>query len=311
MDPLADVLDVVRVRGALLAHVRTQGPWGLQLPSSSGASFHAVCVGGCWLQVDGEPLRRLMPGDALLLPTGIGHRLLSDPGVPARPYDRVAKQQQISPDGDLVLPGQGACTRFICAGYDYDHSTAHRLVALLPPVLHLPAETAGADSPVQVTLRLLTAELGDRAAGSRAVVDRLIDVLFVQVVRAWLQRGERDANAGASWLRALRDPDIAGVLALLHDQPERRWTIGELARAAHMSRATLLRRFTHRVGEPPIAYLTRWRMDLAAQRLRDTSDAVAVIAKSVGHTSEHAFSRAFTRALGQPPGRYRAQLADA
>jgi AraC-like DNA-binding protein len=179
-----------------------------------------------------------------------------------------------------------------------------------PPVLHLPAETAGADSPVQVTVRLLTAELDGRAAGSRAVVDRLIDALFVQVVRAWLQRDERDANAGASWLRALRDPDIAGVLALLHDQPARPWTIGELARGTNMSRATLARRFTDRVGEPPMAYLTRWRMDLAAQRLRDTADAVAVIAKSVGYTSEHAFSRAFTRARGQPPGRYRAQVAD-
>jgi transcriptional regulator GlxA family with amidase domain len=156
---------------------------------------------------------------------------------------------------------------------------------------------------VQTTLRLLVAELGRRDPGTRAVVERLIEVLLVQVVRAWIA-GAAD-SAAASWLRGLRDPVIANVLALLHDQPARQWTIAELASEVHVSRSTLVRRFGGSVGEPPLTYLTRWRMDLAAKLLRETDDAVGRIALRVGYTSEFAFSRAFSRLRGEPPGRYR------
>jgi AraC-like DNA-binding protein len=108
-----------------------------------------------------------------------------------------------------------------------------------------------------------------------------------------------------SWLMALRDPPVARVLALLHARPAESWTLELLAREVHLSRATLARRFTSAVGESPLSYLARWRMHLAAQRLKDTSDAVATIARDVGYTSEYAFSRAFSRHRGQPPGRYR------
>jgi AraC-like DNA-binding protein len=302
MDPLADVLDVSRVGGALLAHVRAHDPWGIALPATPGASFHAFTAGTAWLRVGNAPPLQLMPGDVLLLPTGIEHELASRPDGPARAYDRLAKEQAMGSDGDLVLPGAGACTRFLCAAYDYDHEVAHPLLSLLPGVLHIPADPPGDASPVQMTLRLLTAELGGRSEGSRAVVDRLVDVLFVQVVRAWLHAS---TDGDASWLRALRDPAVAGALALLHDQPQRAWTVQELAHEVHLSRATLARRFTELVGEPPLAYLTRWRMDLAARRLRETTDPVGVVAAGVGYSSEYAFSRAFSRMRGEPPGRYR------
>jgi transcriptional regulator GlxA family with amidase domain len=133
-------------------------------------------------------------------------------------------------------------------------------------------------------------------------VARLIDLLFVQLVRAWISTTH---DSEVSWLRALHDPIVAEALALLHQQPERDWTVEALAAETHVSRAALNRRFTKLVGEPPASYLTRWRMDLAAKRLRATNDPVAAIANAVGYTSEYAFSRAFSRARGQPPGRYR------
>ena len=137
------------------------------------------------------------------------------------------------------------------------------------------------------------------------MIDRLIDVLFVQVIRAW-SRDER--GAGTSWLHALRDPLVARALAAMHARPAAPWTIDALAREVSLSRATLTRRFTNLVGEAPLTYLTRWRMDLAAQHLRETGDAVSSIAHSVGYTSEFAFSRAFARLRGVAPGRYRTEV---
>ena len=132
---------------------------------------------------------------------------------------------------------------------------------------------------------------------------RLLDLLLIEAIRHWVVH---DPGAGGpSWLTALRDPAIAGVLALLHARPSEPWTLERLAGEAHLSRTTLARRFTEAVGEPPLAYLTRWRMHLAAARLKHTSDTVEVIAREVGYTSEHAFNRAFARHRGNPPGRYR------
>jgi AraC-like DNA-binding protein len=301
MDPLADVMDVSRVQGALLAAVRAGAPWGLELPQNAGASFHAVTAGTAWLRVDGTDPRQLMPGDVLLLPTGIPHRLSSAPDGPCRPFDRAVKETLMTPDGDLVLDGPGAVTTFVCAGYDYDREVAQPLLSLLPPVLHVPADPV-AGTRIASVVALLAAELGARDAGARAAVARLIDLLLIQVIRDWSTRAEDEP---ASWLRALNDPLIARALALLHDRPAEPWTLDRLAAEVHISRATLARRFATLVGEPPQTYLTRWRMDLAARRLKDTTEPVGAIARSVGYTSEYAFNRAFSRHRGQPPGRYR------
>ena len=227
--------------------------------------------------------------------------MVSSPDGRARAFDRVAKEELMTPDGDLVIAGPGAITRFICAAYDYDHEVAHPLLSLLPPVVHIPASAPGDGGPIQSTLRLLA---GGRSPGSRSVVARLTDVLFVQVLREWLAREQ----GSACWLRALRDPQIAAVIAAMHERPAEPWTLATLAQSVNLSRATLARRFNELVGEPPLTYLTRWRMDLAARRRRETTEPVNVIAHGVGYTSEFAFSRAFTRLRGEAPGRYRREL---
>jgi AraC-like DNA-binding protein len=303
VDPLADVMDVSRVSGAMLANVRAHAPWGLALPQSSGASFHALTSGTAWLRVDGAEPLQLMPGDVLLLPRGIPHRLSATPDGRCRPFDRTVKEQLMTSEGDLVLDGTGAVTTFVCAGYDYDHDVAHSLLSALPAVLHMPADPV-AGLPVTTLVSLLAGELGVRRAGARAAVARLIDLLLIHVVRAWSADAEPP-----SWLRALHDPVVGRALAELHARPGEPWTITSLATEVHLSRATLARRFTELVGEPPLAYLTRWRMDLAARRLKDTTDPVQSIARDVGYTSEYAFNRAFSRHRGLPPGRYRRAAA--
>jgi AraC-like DNA-binding protein len=306
VDALADVLNVTRISGSVLAHVHAHEPWGLDLVLADGAAFHAVTGGSVWLEVEGESARRLMPGDVVLLPTGLRHLLLSAPGVPARLYDAGLKAELVTAAGDLIIPGPGPPSRFLCAGFSYDNELAHPLLSLLPPVLHVSAADEGPETPLQSTLRLLMGELSRHQIGSEAAVERLIEVLFVHVIRSWL---ETSADSTApSWLTGLRDAVVARALGLLHAQPEHPWTIDELAAAVHVSRSTLVRRFNDLVGEPPAAYLARWRMELAARLLRESEQPVARISHRVGYTSEFAFSRAFSKHRGEPPSRYRKRI---
>ncbi|HEX3455951.1 MAG TPA: AraC family transcriptional regulator [Gaiellaceae bacterium] len=303
MDALADVLDLARVSGSVLAHVHAQGSWGLDLRPPGGAAFHAVTAGSIWLQVDGSDAMQLMPGDLVLLPAGMRHQLLSSPGAPTRVYDEQLELELTNDAGDLVIPGTGTTSRFLCAGFSYDSELAQPLLALLPPVLFASAARGDPDSPTQSTLRILMSELGRKEPASRAIVERLIEVLFVHVLRAWLETA--DESMPPSWLKGLRDPAVGRALALLHERPERAWTTEELARRVHLSRSTLIRRFGELVGEPPLSYLAGWRMTTAARLLRETGDPIGRIARRVGYTSEFAFSRAFSRRYGEPPGRYR------
>lgn len=302
MDPLADLLELSRVRGALVANVRARTPWGLALPASPGASFHAVTAGTAWLQVDDVAPIQLMPGDLLLFPNGSEHRLSSELDTPCRPFDRELKQELMTPAGDLELGAAGAATSFICAAYDYDLELAEPLVSLLPTMLHVPADPVSGRE-ITVLVELLAAEAGTHGLGARTAAARLLDLLLIAAIRHWTRLEPEDGQP--SWLIALRDPTIARVLALLHARPAEGWTLELLAKEVHLSRATLARRFASAVGESPLGYLARWRMHLAAQRLKHTSDAVGTIARDVGYTSEYAFNRAFSRHRGQPPGRYR------
>src|SRR5262249_27720517 len=157
--------------------------------------------------------------------TGMRHLLLSAPGVAAQRFDADLKAELITAAGDVVIPGPGSPSRFFCAGFGYDNELAHPLLSLLPPVLHLSAADNGPDTPLQSTLRLLMGELTRHQIGAEAAVERLIEVLFVNVIRAWL-----DSSADStppSWLTGLRDAVIARALGLLHSEPERAWTVDE------------------------------------------------------------------------------------
>jgi AraC-like DNA-binding protein len=302
MDPLADVFDLSRVSGAVMAQLIAREPWGVAVDPVPGAVFHAVVAGSCWLRMPGRAPQRLMPGDVVLLPTNTPHELVSS--VDGRTESlRFDNDPRRTPEGDMILQGPGAATRVLCAAYDYDHEVAHPLMSQLPPVLYVPAGMPGVDGGVAATLGLLALELGGRPPGSRAAVGRLIDVMLIHAMRAWLRMQGEDATDG--WLLALRDPVVAGAMNAIHQRPGEAWTVASLAREVSVSRATLARRFADLVGETPPGYLTRWRMDLAAQRLRDTEDTVDAIAAAVGYRSEYSFSRAFTRHRGIAPGRYR------
>lgn len=308
MDVLTNVLAATKIGGVVTARVSAAAPWGISLGELPMAAFHVVTQGTCWLRRPGAPPTQMVAGDITLLPTGGGHALSSDPTGPLIPYEDVLQAHPGDPAAEIDIPGPGPRTQLICGAYHYDAHASHPLLTILPPVLHLPADQSASRRDLTDTLRMLAAELGERRPGSQTVVDRLVDILFVHILRLWTAGHD---DAGVSWLMALRDPEIAGTIGLMHGDPARAWTVEELARRAGVSRATLSRRFTALVGEPPLTYLTRWRLELAARRLRESSDPLSVIAASVGYTSEFAFSRAFTRWRGIAPSRHRAAYREA
>jgi AraC-like DNA-binding protein len=265
------------------------------------AAFHVVIAGSCWLRRHGEQPLHLGTGDVVLLPTGGGHALSSHADSPLVPYDDV-RAAPGEPVATVDLNGPGPVARVICGAYHYDAHAAHPLMNLLPPILHLAAGPSVSRGPVEDTVHMLAMEITSQRPGARTVVDRLVDVLLVHIVREWLALHPDTAR---SWLTALDDPQVGKAVMLIHQQPGQEWTVDTLANQVGVSRATLARRFTALVGEPPMTYLTRWRLELAARRLRDTDEPLPTIATQVGYSTEFAFSRAFTRDRGTPPARYR------
>lgn len=302
MDTLSDVLSVAAVTGSVAACVAAGGRWGLQLNDVPGAAFHVVTAGVAWLTAADQPPVRLMPGDAVLLPTGVRHTLSSDLGVATTPFDHADADRALDAGRELVVGDEPATTRILCASYRHDPAGTIGTFALLPPVVHLPASTS--TPATRATLTLLADELDQPRPGARPLLDHVVNVLLIQVLRSWIARPRTELPP--SWLRGLSDPVTAAALAVLHERPAQNWTTEGLARHLATSRATLNRRFTQHVGDTPLGYLTRWRMELAAHALRTGDESVGAIAHRVGYTSQYAFSRAFTRAHGQPPGRYRA-----
>ncbi|MFI9379707.1 cupin domain-containing protein [Kutzneria sp. NPDC052558] len=303
MDLLGDLLAVGGVRGALGARIEAGGNWRLAWHKMRGAAFYAVTSGTAWLcRRDEEPVQ-LMPGDVVLLPSGTPHALVSSPEQVLVPHQGCDTSQLT--DGSLLRLGDGEVrTHVVGACYEYDPSVTTQVMNALPPVLHIRADNAG--TGLDDTVRLLARELASPQAASSYVLNRVVDILLVQALRAWLAGKPNEVRG--TCLSALTDPVVSAALAQLHQEPARPWTTDSLAAELTISRSTLTRRFRAVIGSAPADYLTRWRMDLAATRLRDTDDTLDSIARSVGYTSVYAFSRAFRRARAQAPGQFRATI---
>lgn len=303
-DALTGLLELHAVRGVLGARIAAGADWGWWSERTPGAAFHAVTEGTAWLTRPGAEPIELRAGDVLLLPGGAEHAVGSDPAAVARTTPEHFDSYTLEDDGTVRI-GRGATrTHILCAHYEHDPVASAPVLALLPPVV-LVRSGEGLDD----TVRLIGRELSATHPASALLLSRLVDVLLVQLLRAWLARDDGDADgpgsAPPSPLRAVRDPVVGAAMAAIHADPARAWTTTTLARATAVSRATLARRFPAVAGETPAAYLTRHRMDLSARRLRDTDDSLEQIAHAVGYTSVYAFSRAFRRTRALPPGRYR------
>ena len=308
-DAVGEALHVLRMNGTFYCRAELRAPWGMALPATPGCLwFHVVTSGGARLQVagDGEEVV-LSASDVVLVPRGEGHVLRSGDPTPATVPDVRAIPHEWHGDRYATIRhgGDGAPTTTICGAVRLEHPVAERLVALMPEVVHVPVSPLTAR--LQDTLRLIALEVEETRPGGEAVITRLADVLVVQVLRAWLAH---DPAARTGWLGALADPDIGRALALVHADPARDWSVAGLARELALSRSTFAARFTALVGEPVMTYVTRWRMLVAHDRLRAGDTTVAAVASSLGYRSEAAFSRAFRRVVGTPPGAVRTRRRD-
>jgi len=298
VDVLTNVLETNQVRGVILSAYRHVAPWGLRIATPDVLGFHLVTEGECWLRTKGEPIR-LLQGDLVVLPSGADHVVSDGPASPAISIEAFLERER---RGERRAPAKDARhTTMVCGAFRCEGGPSP-LFSLLPPVLHVTAPEIRASAPLDAALRLLLTEIDRRRPGSEALIDRLVDALFIYVLRAWVEQQPENARG---WLGALHDPAIGHVISLVHKEPARRWTVDAFAAAAKMSRAAFARRFTQLVGMPPLTYLTRWRLELARRALRDSNRTLAAIASDVGYESEFAFSRAFKRQLGAAPSAFR------
>jgi len=302
-DVLGHLLESSQLRGRVFCVSTGRAPWGVRVAARAEAMFHLVTEGSAVLLAAGAR-HALGQGDLVLLPRGEAHALADH--VRSRQVDLMAWLAEAPPGGPLPpLGGRGAETRVLCGVYQLDAPAAqHPVLGLLPAVLHLPAARTRGHADLGATLAQLVREheRGDR--GSTVIVARLLDVLLVQVVRAW---ADDQPRGKAGWIGALVDPALSRALSVMHGDLARAWDVPALARAAATSRATLGRRFVAVVGESPLAYLQTARMQEAARRLRGSDAGLAAIAAAVGYQSEFAFNRAFRRRFGVPPGEFRRQ----
>ncbi len=298
MDPLSDVLSLLRSRSIISAGLDAGGEWAIRFPAHEGIKFNAVLRGACWVQVDGEsePLR-IEAGDCFLLTRGRPFLFTTDRTLPAIESATIYDQAlncvaTCNGGGDFLLIGG----RFF-----FDGRHAELLFNALPAIV--PVRYASNQAAVlRWSLEQLATELKQGLPGGTLMADHLAQIMLLQVIRLWLA-SDKEKHTG--WLGALADPRLARVLGAMHGEPARRWTLAELAGFAGMSRTVFAGRFRDVVGQTPLGYLTGWRMRLAADRLRHTDESVASIGFSVGYESEAAFSAAFRRSVGCTPMQHR------
>lgn len=314
-DALSAVLRAVHLSGSLFFRARLRPPYAV---TASGVDeiieeyapgvrymlpFHLVTCGPIWFDVEGTPEPVCLDnGDIIVLPHGNTHSLADRPGQPAVPV----RQLDHAIFGDpptLDWGGDGAPTEVLCGFFHCNTHLFNPLVSALPDVLvirHDPVRSAWLTATMH---RAFDETLKTRAGGS-AMVSRLTELLFLEVVQRYLEEGEPHG-----WLGALQDPVVQPVLAQFHSDPGRPWTLSTLATEVGASRSILAERFTQALGMSPIRYLTAWRMELAAQRLAETSEPITEIAATLGYESEAAFSRAFKRHTGESPAAWRRDRA--
>lgn len=317
MDVLSDVLRVIRLTGVVQFRTEYFVPWSvetlppsqltalLQTGSQRIASFHIVAEGDCWVGMEGCESKHLSEGDIIVFPYGNSHVLGDQPDKPPISVGDILPPQPWTEMPVLKHGGNGARTQLVCGFLVCDELLFNPFLRTLPLLMHIPVFTEPTSPLLETGVRYMIQETLSNRPGSGCLLTRLTELMFVEILRNHMQQ---ISEQQIGWLAALNDSVVGQVLNLLHARPEQDWTVTELAKQVGVSRSTLATRFTQLLGQPPMQYLTQWRLQLAVNLLRSTDAGISKIASQVGYESEAAFNRAFKRHLGTPPATWRHNL---
>ena len=314
MDVLSEVLKVVKLQGALFYNAELSAPWSIRAASSCAVArhlvpgadhmiiYHLLTEGRAFLRLDSGERIALSAGDLVMIPHGNPHIL--ENGAPTLTVDDAEHLEEVLAQGLRLwrFGGGGEVTRFVCGYMVCEPQLSKVFLSGLPQVFKVSIRNDPSGRWLENSIRFSVDHASDSRAGGEAVLARLSEVLFVETLRAYITNLPPEQRG---WLAGARDSEVGKTLALMHRNPARPWTIASLAKEAGVSRSVLAERFRHYLNEPPMSYLTRWRLQLGAQMLGTTNHGVAQIASEVGYESEAAFNRAFKREFELPPARFR------
>ena len=299
LDVLTDVLNTLELKGWLSSRRELAPPWRYDFAASQDSMFHVMGFGGAYLHIEGEtePIR-VEDGDVVLFPTGHSHSLYDNPTSPLTQLVHLDYNAQRS---HRVVNHEGAQVLMLCGSFHFEYPNNFPLLHRLPKLVHISGAQGRMEQGFMDIVNFIARESASQQPGTEVMLRRLTELLFIQVIRLWIKQQD---EGSVGWARALHDQPISAALSLIHQSPERRWKVQELAHAVALSRSAFSARFTELVGEPPMTYLTRWRM-LRATRLLKNEVSMKTIADLLGYESEAAFRKAFKREIGIPPAQYR------
>ena len=299
-DPLGEALHLLRMSSVFYSRAEVGAPWSVSIPAMQDClMFHVINSGRCWLEVGGTTGRYLQTGDFILVPHGEGHLLASEPGIPSvKLFD--LPRELVSERYEIIKHNVGSePTSIICGAVRFSHPAARHLVELLPRLICIESWSLSRLDWMQSTLQLMIDEASAMRPGGETVITRLSDILVIQAIRAWMAQAPA---AQTGWLGALQDKQIGRSILRIHRNPEHNWSVDSLAAEAAMSRSAYAARFREVVGESPMHYVARWRMNVAQMWLREENISLEEMASRLGYQSAAAFSRAFKRIIGVSPG---------
>ncbi len=319
MDAVSDVLRVVRLGGAVYLNGEFTAPWcvigktdsvlcsGYLPPAERVVSYHLITEGICWARVAAEPDSGIQvnAGELLVVPQGESHILGSAPDLAPVPFGPLLASQMATAPGEVMklsYGGGGTTTRTVCGFLACNETLSNPILSSLPRIFKIDIRSDPRSAWLESSLQFAAAEAAESRAGGAIVLARLSELLFVEAVRRCIDALPADRKG---WLAGARDRFVGRALSLMHAQPAHAWTVDELAHKVGLSRSALAQRFTDLLDQPPMQYLARWRLQVAAQELLTGSKSLAAVAEQVGYDSEAAFNRAFKREFGMPPAGWR------
>ncbi len=302
MDALTDILNTLRLTSSLYFRTELTSPWGVEVPAKEKvARFHIVIRGQCWIKVEGEEGIHMSNGDLVVIPHGASHQLADTPATTTRPLSEVLEAVAYTGEGPLIYGGGGAGCCLVCGEFAFDDLGNHPLLKNFPSKLHVPGDSSYNTKWLDSAIGFIANEAAKLEPGAHAIIDRLSEIILIQVIRATLGTSKEHIP----FLSAFTDSRVNRVLTAIHADPANDWSVESLGQLVNMSRSSFSNHFTELASMTPLQYVIFVRLEKASRLLTETSTPLITVAESIGYRSEAAFSQAFKKQYGMRPGEFR------